>query len=274
METKDLKEHIENIINNTFNVIDRVYETNIEPGSKQKKGSDKTPNFNKSYSRLVFPKYRDKKDSGNNKVLGNLRVSEQELRFLFVEQFNNYCNEKQIELFYSIETPTEKTYNFSSKQEEEHIKKPECFQDGNQGQSVQFDLVIFDAEGNRRCLIEFKNNSAGSYEHAKDFLKLSEESKESDHLCYFISIAGSSDGGTIGTNSREKGILPKLKNMQTDPEIKFDKTTYVCHSLIKRGNGFKTIYIRKVGGNFEVTKNDIDKNDKENTSDNHNSSRN
>ena len=67
---KTLQDHIETIINNTFNAIDKVY--NIKQESAEK-----------GNSRLVFPKYRSDKT----------RVSEQELRFIFVDQFIQYCND-------------------------------------------------------------------------------------------------------------------------------------------------------------------------------------
>ncbi len=59
-----IKQGLEEIIRRTFEVIDNVYSVN-----KDKK------NYN---SRLIFPKYRNK---------NNIRVSEQELRFVFVDQF-------------------------------------------------------------------------------------------------------------------------------------------------------------------------------------------
>lgn len=91
-------------------------------------------------SRLVFPTYREK----------GVRVSEQELRFLFVDEFNCYCNEKKIDdIFYSVETPTEDKYTFS--------------QDGNkippiigEGQSGNFDLTLLNNRKGKEWLIEFK----------------------------------------------------------------------------------------------------------------------
>ena len=81
--------------------------------------------------RLVFPQYR-KKDDGTK---GDLRVSEQEARFAFVEAL---C---QGPFRYSVETPTDKLYQFT----------------GKTPLSAQTDLVVHDASGKCRiCNVEFK----------------------------------------------------------------------------------------------------------------------
>jgi len=78
---------------------------------------DITPITNSVLVRLLDTDYE--KDSGNsteqlifpNKetAKGSVkRISEQELRFLFVEEFKKLCTD----LFYSIETPTEDKYKF------------------------------------------------------------------------------------------------------------------------------------------------------------------
>ena len=75
--------------------------------------------------RLVFPRYRDK----------GLRVSEQEARFAFVEAL---C---QGPFRYSVETPTDKLYQFTGKKK----------------LSAQTDLAVHDANGRCRiCNVEFK----------------------------------------------------------------------------------------------------------------------
>ena len=75
-------------------------------------------------SRLKFPRYRG----------GRVRVSEQEARFAFVEGLADG------ELFYSVETPTEKLYSFS----------------GTKEMSAQTDLTLYRGNGDRLCNIEFK----------------------------------------------------------------------------------------------------------------------
>ena len=80
--------------------------------------------------RLVFPRYRKK-----NGKKEELRVSEQEARFAFVEAL---C---QGPFRYSVETPTDKLYKFTGKK---------CL-------SAQTDLAVHDASGRCRiCNVEFK----------------------------------------------------------------------------------------------------------------------
>jgi hypothetical protein len=72
----------------------------------------------------VFPEYRT----------GELRASEQEARFAFVEALSGGP------LLYSVEAPTSKLYQFSG-------KKP---------LSAQTDLALYDETGVRICNVEFK----------------------------------------------------------------------------------------------------------------------
>ena len=74
-----MKEKIEKIANVAFERLLKVYESKTEGG-------------------IIFPKYTH----GQNK--GKLRVSEQEMRFAFVEEM---CK-KHPDWYYSVETPTEK----------------------------------------------------------------------------------------------------------------------------------------------------------------------
>lgn len=217
LHNMELRNHIEAIIKETFDIIDNLYKENQEIGNGI---------FNSGSSRLVFPKYRNK---------DKIRVSEQELRFLFVELFNKYCTDKELNLFYSIETPSEEPYDFGATPKK-HCIAPE-------GESAQFDMVIFNESKERVCLIEFKNNSNDAGEHEKDFLKLSVEGKGKEKLCYFISLAESSDNGTLGENQDAKqGIIPKFKRFKDNDEICYDNITYICHCINNRGTGFNTIY--------------------------------
>ena len=163
MESTNYKEQIESIITMTFEAICRVYKTNRE----------KSNSLSKEDSRIVFPLKRSKE----------IRVSEQELRFVFVEQFNKYCTnaKNNCNLFYSIETPTQKEYNFSNPNSK------------NQ-RSGCIDLVIFNSEGERICLIEFKANNPPIDNYKKDFAKLDKEDVE---LGYFIQIVENSETTTV-----------------------------------------------------------------------------
>lgn len=150
------------LIDRTFDVLREVYNNQCE---------GKGVFSSNCGSRIVFPLYRN----------GNIRVSEQELRFVFVEQFNKIAKDNN--LYYSVETPTRGTYSFSQKE------KP-CV-DKN-GQSGEFDMVIHNEQGDRICLIEFKANFPAVSGYEKDFLKLETESN-SDSPAYFIQLVDTLD---------------------------------------------------------------------------------
>ena len=106
------KEHIEEIIGKTFKAIQDAY----------KYQKESYPNLNdakrEKLSRIVFPRKRKEP----------IRVSEQELRFVFVEQLNKEISEGW-DVYYSVETPTQDTYSGFSKGE-----SPKQDDDGRSGQ--------------------------------------------------------------------------------------------------------------------------------------------
>lgn len=165
MTKEELNKHIGEIIDISFERLAMIYKNNIY---------GKTINV----SRLLFPHIREN---------GNIRVSEQELRFIFVEVFNEYCKAKSLNLYYSIETPTIDTYSFKG-------ENKQC----DEGQSAMFDLVIFDEHYNRRALLEFKAKNASFDSHEKDMVKLLNPKEGSeDVLRYFIEILENYNNGTI-----------------------------------------------------------------------------
>ncbi len=177
MDKQELKGVIDSIIDATFTRLNNVYKTHREGLIES------TSKATSEGSRLVFPMY------GVHRGF-ETRISEQELRFAFVESFNDYCRKEKINLFYSIETPTKmRTYsNFTTSPRD----------DDENGRSAEFDLVIYNDELERVCLIEFKANNADEIDHKKDFLKLNNigEGNE-DVLRYFIEIVKSYNKGTI-----------------------------------------------------------------------------
>ena len=165
------REHIENIINRSYNILQKVYE------NQQEKTAVKIVPDNGS--RILFPKYRN----------GETRFSEQELRIIFIEQLNIEIKEHKWDVYYSVETPTQYRYKFKGEE------TPLVFKDEKKGRSAQFDLVIHDNKFNRIALIEFKANNASVAHHNKDFLKLEEEGSNSV-FTYFLEVVKSSDAGT------------------------------------------------------------------------------
>ena len=195
LQIMETKEHIENIIGQTFNVIAEVYKTNKEGETPSKA------------NRILFPKKRDK----------TIRISEQELRFVFVEQLLNYIKDPGWDVYYSVETPTKNAYKGFQD------GKPEV--DDEKGQSGNIDLCIHDNQGNRICLIEFKALNPKEADYQKDFCKLQHEDEGNNNILrYFIQIVENVDSGTM------KNIGEKI---YVD-EICYDNVSYKCYCLKKR----------------------------------------
>lgn len=126
---------------------------------------------------------------------GKLRISEQELKYAFLEIFIK--DEAMKGYKYSVETPTEKPYKFTA-----DGKKivPEC---GN-GRKANIDVVIFN-DYKRGAMIEFKAGNPDEHSHAKDFLKLKEEPGD-DLIRIFVELYS-----TTNDKTRES-IQDKLYN--------------------------------------------------------------
>ena len=200
MEDEILKNHIDVIIPNPFNTISEVYRTQME---NQKIGT-----YNNNSSRIIFPLKRESKDKKEE-----FRISEQELRFVFVEEFNKYCS-KNWDAYYSVETPTSKRYDFSN-------KEMPCKVDYPNGQSAMVDFSIFLKEQDkltRVALIEFKALNPDKQSYMKDYVKLLNEDQK---FVYFIMIVKSANDRTI------KSIAEKIKasydnaGLDTEKKVEF-----------------------------------------------------
>lgn len=196
MTNQEHQKHIENVIKNTFEIIQDVYNH-----QKEKEGSlDKSS----KRSRIIFP----------NSCKGETRISEQELRFIFVEQLNKeiVAEGNAWDVYYSVETPTKgDKYCFKD-------KNPSYNEDGK-GDPANFDLVIFDNKLQRIALIEFKANNPDEHDHQKDILKLNQSKElEGNPLRYFIEIVKNADPGTY------KSLNKKMKD-------KGDNIIFKCWSL-------------------------------------------
>ena len=207
MEDEIVKKHIDVIIENTFNTISEVYRTQME---NQKIGT-----HNNKSSRIIFPLKRESKDKKEE-----FRISEQELRFVFVEEFNKYCSENW-DAYYSVETPTSKRYDFSNKE------KP-CKVDYPKGQSAMVDFSIFLKEQDkltRVALIEFKALNPDKQSYMKDYVKLLNEDQK---FVYFIMIVKSANNRTI------KSIADKINASYANAGLDTGKTVeFRCLDLGK-----------------------------------------
>ena len=164
------KKHIDAVIETTLSKLNSLYH-------RDGGGLETT--------RLIFPRYWVTEEG--KRVEGKVRVSEQELRFMFVEELNKYCNENpDWEVFYSVETPTSNSYRLTG----------EGFQSGC------IDLCIHAKDLKRIALIEFKALNPSEHDHAKDAFKLKHEIE--GELRYFIEIVKSHNSKT------DESIVDKL----------------------------------------------------------------
>lgn len=216
MTNQEHQKHIENVIKNTFEIIQDVY-------NHQKEGNKEGLGASSKRSRIIFP-YSCERETRTRET----RISEQELRFIFVEQLNKEIADEgnAWDVYYSVETPTKgDKYCFKD-------KNPSYNEDGK-GDPANFDLVIFDNKFQRIALIEFKANNTSEHDHQKDILKLNhpKELEDSNPLRYFIEIVKSTDSGTyksLNMKMKDKGddIIFKCWSLKLGHEITNDILLY------------------------------------------------
>ncbi|MEA3494680.1 MAG: hypothetical protein U9R42_01450 [Bacteroidota bacterium] len=149
-----------------------------------------------SSEQLIFPNYRT----------GNIRISEQEARFLFANEIT-----KQTKLHYAIEVPTQNRYSdFST--------KPIVYDENTKGgRSGAIDLSLYNKNTDPIPVanIEFKNGQPKQSSITKDLLKLAYEPQE---IGVFFHILENSNKNTIDSllNKINNSILKitKYKNDQ------------------------------------------------------------
>ena len=146
---------------------------------------------------LIFPNKEQAK--GDIK-----RISEQELRLLFIEEFKK---DNKV-LFYSIETPTVNKFRFGKSYADIKTDK--------EGQSASLDMCVFEKKSNKyeRLLnIEFKHKNASINQIGKDVLKLMHEKQNGA----FIHLLNNTDRGTLRNVSKTReGVFDKLYKSFTD----------------------------------------------------------
>lgn len=144
-----------------------------------------------SAEQLIFPKKIQKKGTKEKD-----RISEQELRQLFIEEFKK----ANPGLFYSVETPTLEKFSLG--------KSYESIKSDIDGQSALLDMCIFERNSgkyNRILNIEFKHENRSVKRLGKDVIKLLHENQSGA----FILMLDNSDKGTF-CNSKETGVFNKL----------------------------------------------------------------
>ena len=228
MAHSELENIINAIIDETFKVIKNVYNNQKERPEESQNSSESKPSD--VCSRIIFPLYS--RHNNEDKSTPN-RISEQELRFIFVEQFyayiNNDDNQKKfpelINLYYSVETPTNRRYIFS-KGGPKVVVNPNNGRDdnGNKCVSARTDLTIYKKEKDnfiKRALIEFKAHDPIQINYKKDICKLINEHPEGeDYLKYFIQIIDE-------TEEKEKDRWGKIeKKFSALEELNTNKKNY------------------------------------------------
>lgn len=169
-----------------------------------------------SEDRLIFP--------FKNQAKGIIdRISEQELRQLFIEDFKkNYDY-----LYYSIETPTVQKYNFKEidKENKDVIK-----------QSALHDMCVFEKSETRfkRILnIEFKHKTAEK-SIEKDIFKLIHEEQNGA----FIFLLKNTNNGTLTSLCNKLSVsLDTHKNYWNGQENKFLHIVILSLQVNKSKNG-------------------------------------
>jgi hypothetical protein len=150
-----------------------------------------------STDQLIFPMKIQKKGTKQKD-----RVSEQELRLLFIEEFKKIYPK----LFYSVETPTVDKFSLG--------KFYETIKSDIDGQSALLDMCIYERKSNvyyRILNIEFKHKNRSVKRSGKDVLKLLQEKQDGA----FIHLLDNTDRGTL-CNIKETGVLNKLYKSFSD----------------------------------------------------------
>lgn len=145
-----------------------------------------------SSGQLIFPSKRDGR-----------RISEQELRQLFIEEFKL----KHTDLYFSIETPTVYSYSFTN-----DLKEIKIGDEPNKGQSALIDMCILKKESEtsnytRLLNIEFKHKNATNDNISKDILKLMHE----DENGAFVLLLKNTNTGSLNNVAETRfGVIDKL----------------------------------------------------------------
>ncbi|MCI5123589.1 MAG: hypothetical protein D3925_03715 [Candidatus Electrothrix sp. AR5] len=124
-----------------------------------------------------------------------VRVSEQEARFLFTQQLEQY------EICYAIETPTLQRYRFEGTQG---------------GRSASTDVTLFERSPDRgftrKIQFELKAHNVHPKNIEKDFEKLLSEQE----CGVFFHILKSANSGTLTSDKSTKGVLVKYRTAFTE----------------------------------------------------------
>lgn len=173
-----------------------------------------------SEEKLIFPNKIESSGVKNVK-----RISEQELRQIFIEEFKKLDNE----LHYSIETPTVHKYSFGKSFADIKVS--------NIGQSGLIDMSIFEKDTSnykRIYNIEFKHANCELKSIAKDIFKLIHEKEDGA----FIILLDNTDPGTLSNNHKKKTYSKETNKLSVNMGVidKLYKSFNKYKYNIKRSN--------------------------------------
>lgn len=201
----DIDKMMEVLIERTKVIVNDVYRCHKE----------EEPGVTSNMTSLVFPQYSvgDDKSQGKQQKKEKTRISEQELRFAFVQAFHEYKCKHHCSYLYGVEVPTKDKYLFTEEVEVDNGKKRREYKpriDSN-GRSGSFDMVIYNDRFERVCLIEFKYDHPEAGSFAKDFLKLSNPNEGAEGAKrYFIHLLNDRNNRHIDPKVEVGNKFPKI----------------------------------------------------------------
>lgn len=179
----------------------------------------------KTSPKIIFPKIRN-----TNKI----RICEQEARFVYSDILNQY------DYFFSVETPTEELYGFSS--------------NGKRSASTDLTLYILKEDKFKKIMnVEFKAHNPHYNHIEKDIQKLVFENIHG----FWFHLLENIDLGTIKSLSKkfidsfnEKHTLDYIQKNKLE---EFSAIFYIC-VLNKKTSFFNHCYFNFEGNNFNIEK--------------------
>jgi hypothetical protein len=196
--------------------VEELIETSLE--ELLEIGSETAPPPAASDSRIIYPV---KRDTNTNKR----RVSEQEAKQLFLKQLEN-----QTHFFYSVETPTLKTFRFQG------LSAPAL---ANDGRSASIDVCLYEATGTgykRKHYVEFKAHNVKKFSISKDFFKLRYDNDGVSMINYFVHVIETFDKGTINRlrDKYQNAFKPQDSDFANAQSVKNKIIVCLCVLTLKK----------------------------------------
>ncbi len=203
------------VLQRTEDLVNEAYQNRREPIEPQ---DDEV--LHKGHTLLTFPSLYQPSSSSKSE---NPRISEQELRFAFVQSFSEYVKENGLSYYYAVEAPTKSCYIFKViTTKEDAIDNDKENKKQKNSRSGRFDMVIYNEHAERVCLIEFKEGNPDAKEFAKDFIKLGNPKEGvEDSLRYFIHLHKNDDTKEEIEKTVRNKVKKEFPKVTISNEIKY-----------------------------------------------------